>query len=56
MYTTLLNNKVGTMNATDYRAYREEQAFKKEIERQRKPTPLLYFPFHKQYYSQSEYT
>lgn len=46
MYTTLLNNKVGTMNATDYRAYREEQAFKKEIERQRKPkTPSYTFRF-----------
>jgi len=30
------------MNATDYRAYREEQAFKKEIERQRKPNPTSY--------------
>ena len=28
---TLLNNKAGTMNATDYRAYRDEQVIRKEL-------------------------
>ena len=46
MYTTLFNNKAGTMNATDYRAYREEQALRKEIERQETPkTPSYTFRF-----------
>lgn len=42
MYTTLFNNKAGTMNITDYRAYREEQALRKEIERQETPKPPSY--------------
>lgn len=42
MYTKLFNNKAGTMNATDYRAYREEQALRKEIERQETPKAPSY--------------
>lgn len=46
MHTTLFNNKAGTMNATDYRAYREEQALRKEIERQETlKTPSYTFHF-----------